>query len=94
MAGIERTYSGGEKEKVTAELMKQIDEVTPKIIYAAFCDENEYYHTRYIQQFPRHQSNSRLDALYDWLCSVGYEMSDDEKGLRDGTHELLHLGNE
>jgi len=29
-----------------------------------------------------------LDRLYGFLCSLGYEMSDEEKALQDGTHEL------
>ena len=37
-----------------------------------------------------HRPNSELDRLYDFLISLGYEMSDEEKALRDGTHELLH----
>ena len=30
-----------------------------------------------------------LDALYAWLQGMGYEMSDGEKALQDGTHELF-----
>lgn len=37
-----------------------------------------------------HKSNSELDRLYDFLVSLGYKMSDEEKEMRDGTHELLH----
>lgn len=37
-----------------------------------------------------HTSNDDLDHLYDFLVSIGYEMSDEEKALRDGTHELFH----
>lgn len=37
-----------------------------------------------------HEPNEELDRLYDLLVSLGYEMSDEEKALRDGTHELFH----
>ncbi len=37
-----------------------------------------------------HKPNSELDRLYDFLVSLGYQMSDEEKVMRDGTHELLH----
>lgn len=37
-----------------------------------------------------YKPNSKLDGLYDFLISLGYTMSDEEKTLRDGTHELLH----
>lgn len=32
--------------------------------------------------------NGRLDAIYDCLIKLGYQMSDEERALRDGTHEL------
>lgn len=34
--------------------------------------------------------NEVLDALYTFLQDLGYEMSDEEKALQDGTHELFH----
>jgi len=37
-----------------------------------------------------HKPNDNLDHLYDFLVSIGYEMSDEEKALRNGTHELFH----
>lgn len=36
-----------------------------------------------------HNPNDRLDLLYDCLTSLGYEMSDEEKAMQNGTHELL-----
>lgn len=36
-----------------------------------------------------HKPNDDLDRLYDFLISLGYEMSDEEKAMRDGTHQLL-----
>ena len=36
-----------------------------------------------------HKPNNDLDHLYDFLISLGYEMSDEEKAMRDGTHQLL-----
>jgi len=37
----------------------------------------------------KHDTDSRLDMIYDFLCKLGYEMSDEERALRDGTHELF-----
>ena len=34
------------------------------------------------------EKNERLQEIYDVLCSLGYQMSDEEKSLMDGTHEL------
>lgn len=39
--------------------------------------------------YPCHAANVWLDGEYDWLISLGYEMSDDERQLRDGTHEVF-----
>lgn len=36
-----------------------------------------------------HEPNSELDRLYNFLASLGYEMSDEEKAMQDGTHQLL-----
>ena len=37
----------------------------------------------------KHEENAELSALYDILIKLGYEMSDEEKQLRDGTHRLF-----
>lgn len=39
-----------------------------------------------------HAPNDELDRLYDFLTSLGYEMSDEERALHDGTHELFREG--
>lgn len=36
-----------------------------------------------------HINNSTLNKLYEFLCALGYEMSDEEKQLQDGTHPLF-----
>lgn len=35
------------------------------------------------------QENVKLDELYEFLTSIGYEMSDEEKALQDGTSEVF-----
>lgn len=37
----------------------------------------------------QHKENDELDQLYKLLVSLGYEMSDEEKAMQNGTHELL-----
>ncbi|MCD8087115.1 MAG: ParB/RepB/Spo0J family partition protein [Oscillospiraceae bacterium] len=37
----------------------------------------------------KHAGNERLDRAYDFLQSIGYEMSDEEQAMRDGTHEVF-----
>lgn len=41
-----------------------------------------------------HKKNGDLDRLYDFLVSLGYEMSDEEKAMQNGTHELLQQAEE
>ena len=35
-----------------------------------------------------HRENESLQRLYDGLITIGYEMSDEERAMMDGTHEL------
>lgn len=37
----------------------------------------------------RHEESKRLDRIYKFLKYLGYEMSDEEKQLQDGTHPLF-----
>lgn len=90
---VENKYDDGTKEKMLLALKERPNELIPRLVYAAFNDENrERYHTTYAKQWPRHQKSLRLDMIYGWLVSLGYQMSDDEKQLQEGTHPLLHLG--
>ena len=56
--------------------------------------ENKYFFST--ESLPenkgRYKKNEILDAIYDCFCAFGYEMSDDEQKLRDGTHELFVAG--
>ncbi len=64
--------------------------VYPQIIYTAFGDGKENgYVGGAVKDYPEHRENKILDALYDWLCSLGYQMSDEERALREGTHILF-----
>ena len=38
--------------------------------------------------FANYCKNNKLKQIYDRLCAIGYEMSDEEKALMDGTSEL------
>ena len=54
---------------------------------------NKYYVTQWQDKMglsvPRHQKDDLLDILYEGLVSLGYEMSDDEIQMQDGTHPLF-----
>ena len=73
---------------------KALDELSakgyPMLVYANFGDAPDLNYIKgYSGEWPKYEPNPRCDALYAWLCSLGYEMSDEEKALQDGTHELF-----
>ena len=59
-------------------------------IYAAYSDKKSkgYWRKQYDGTI-LHTPNSSLDYLYDFLCDFGYELSDAELALKDGTHPFL-----
>lgn len=77
-----------------AKAMAAFNELSAKgytmLVYTNFGDsKNVGYTNSYKSRWPEYEKNARLDALYDWLISLGYEMSDEEKAMRDGTHEVF-----
>lgn len=58
-------------------------------------DENNGYYTAgwYVsnnaKRAPQHKENQSLDRIYEFLCELGYEMSETELQLQSGEHELL-----
>lgn len=76
-------------EKVRSAYTADPGRSLPQMIYVSFDDrEYEYFFARTIE-YPKHKENKRLVWLYEWLVSLGYEMSDDERMLLDGTHPLF-----
>ncbi|MCI8811077.1 MAG: ParB/RepB/Spo0J family partition protein [Oscillibacter sp.] len=63
----------------------------PSLIYTLFADAaTENCTWGYKGAYPKYQPSGKLNGLYAWLISLGYQMSDEEKTLLDGTHELYH----
>lgn len=58
-------------------------------------DENNGYYTagwyasNNDKRAPQHKENQSLDRIYEFLCDLGYEMSETELQLQSGEHELL-----
>lgn len=77
-------------ERIKAAYNASPADCLPKVIYYSFGDsETNGYCAGYRYNFPTYQENTVLDALYDWLISLGYEMSDEEAGLRNGSSEMF-----
>jgi ParB family chromosome partitioning protein len=80
----------GSDEEVLAETEKYFEEnpVKPMLITAYLLSGDDcnsyirYWSGEYVQ-------NTAIDKLYEHLERLGYQISDDEKKLQDGTHELF-----
>ncbi len=71
---------------------KSPEHVMLAITYIGLNDgsSNIYYHVQNWGDFKiEHSKNDNLDLIYDLLIKLGYEMSDEEKALHDGTHDLF-----
>lgn len=87
-----------EKEGLDKEALEEAAKKAPErtvlvMAYVQMEDNNlrytkqEWFKSRYV---PLHQENSTLDRIYALLTDLGYEMSDTEKQLQDGTHPLYY----
>lgn len=81
----------GKADRATVDAaVKAPPEMLAKIIYSTYGDsENSGYTSGYRKRPPEWRENLQLDLLYDWLIRLGYEMSDEEAALRDGSHEIF-----
>lgn len=59
------------------------------IAFANECKSEGYFRSYWNSYTMKHEENEKLDRIYALLVKLGYEMSDDEKALQDGTHELF-----
>lgn len=86
-----RSFFGIEGDEATQEAVAQAisapERPLLKLAYSALeCDMGEGYHDFWEG---RYEENEYLDLLYDLLQALGYQMSDEEKALQNGTHELF-----
>ena len=92
--GRETSNEYGKNDELFAAALSEMPQhVIPALIYLQFENNgNASYGTEVCNGFPKHVACARLDALYAWLSSLGYEMSDEELALQNGTHELFAEG--
>lgn len=85
---------GGERQKRFIQRLTDNPSMAPCFVYIFFEDGKDqgYGKEHYVGKawVPYYRGSDKLDAIYDWLISLGYQMSDEEKALRDGTHEIYH----
>lgn len=73
-----------------AEYIKEYYSFAPEqalvfMVYSVLESENGRYYDRELC----HTDNKKLNNVYEFLMKLGYQLSDEEKSLKDGTHELL-----
>lgn len=85
----------GENEQTFTETVEKAVSNCPEklllsLAYAAFNDnERNSYVGWYKGYADVHSESELLDGLYRFLVTLGYQMSDDEKALQDGSHSLF-----
>lgn len=93
LLGIPDDYRRDRGKQITTAFDNVDPNDYPKLIWHSMGDNaREGFNSSYKGNFPEYANNDKLEVIYTWLCWLGYEMSDDEIALRDGTHELLHRG--
>ena len=60
------------------------------LIYAFTGDENTQrtFRPNWDETPPEYRRNENLEQIYDFLARLGYEVSDEERAMLDGTHSL------
>lgn len=86
----QRTYD------IDKDLLKIYYDKNPSAAMAliTYCNSGDgllmgYYREGWGKEMPSHTENVHLDVIYQYLCRLGYRMSDEEKQLQDGTHPLF-----
>lgn len=73
---------------------KDVTENLVKIVYGLFGDSEEKMCSANVWrgQWPKYEQDAEMIAMYKWLEYLGYEISEAERGLIDGTDVNYHLG--
>lgn len=95
----EEDEDGEDDAELTLQTMTDAISKTPEkallqLIYARLGDDKSsgYFRSYWNNYTMKHEENEKLDRIYALLVKLGYEMSDDEKALQNGTHELFRTG--
>lgn len=85
---------GEERTKRLKECIENKNAI-PAFIYSEMLDnQSRRCWQAYSLNPPKYERNICLEFVYDWFASLGYEMSDEESALLNGTHELYEKENE
>lgn len=84
-------------EEYAAAIMEQPEYALLVTAYATLSKDGDKYwdwHYNGSCRYFEHKENDKLDLIYQLLTQLGYEMSDEEKEMQDGTHELFDITDE
>ena len=90
--GIAEEDYENEDYELAYETVFSLVKKSPEIMFwkMVCLSENDRENNGYYQSwYGKHDENDTLTEWYEFLEKLGYEMSDEEKALRDGTHELF-----
>jgi len=87
MIGLECSEDGDYPYDKIAEMFDVSSERV--LLVAAYCRGMDFDGESYWDYDLQYDKNEELDTIYDFLVRLGYELSDDENAMRDGTHELF-----
>lgn len=89
--GLETGYVRDRSEKLKAAITDLDDKKLPAIVYAAFGDDNKETctGTTYHGDWPEYHRSVKLELIYRWLGSLGYEPGTEELTVLNGDHEAF-----
>lgn len=78
-------------QAISEKYFKNPEYVMLIMAYDKMADDEDkgYFRYKSWEDSLEYEKNKRLDRIYSALISLGYEMSDEERQLQDGTHELF-----
>lgn len=91
----ENVYGDKRSDQLGAGLAALKNDDLAKVVYACFGDEAKCSctTTSYHSDFPQYKASIKLNLIYNWLVTLGYEMSTEESALLCGQHEAYKAGN-
>lgn len=90
----ENVYGDKRSDQLCAGLTALKNDDLAKVVYACFGDEAKCSctTTSYHSDFPQYKASIKMNLIYNWLATLGYEMSSEEMTLLGGEHEGYKAG--
>lgn len=89
--GVDKSGYYLDKDAFMELYRKEPQRATLLLAYATSCDSERllYFNYGYGENMPQHKENKMLNCIYRHLCSMGYQMSEEELQLQAGTHPMF-----